>query len=313
MAAVPPKPTLSQLNAIHLIKAKKAETSLKGNKSINSKDILNAAPKSLRLTGTKKIPKLILKLGIQISTILLPQAIGLLQRLDSCPPEPVLKQIINIRNGIVKSLNSISKTLDVFTKIIDSINTTISTLEGIIIGLQIAKTAASAAAKAIPIVPGAIPATLNDLGDIINKLTFSTTGQAIIESYKSTVASASLSISMVNQYILQIITVLESIDVKIKNCNKFVSNDLSTIAPNLIKTAELQKQAEKTQNNTTYNGFVIEIEKVPYSPTVDRKRAVGKNADNIVLIQTALSFTTDDQVLIDELKIIIDSQNLKAY
>ena len=74
-----------------------------------------------------------------------------------------------------------------------------------------------------------------------------------------------------------------------------------------------QKQAEKTQNNTTYNGFIIEIEKVPYTPTVDRKRAVGKNQDNITLIQTALSFTTDDQILIEELKLIINSNNLKAY
>ena len=57
----------------------------------------------------------------------------------------------------------------------------------------------------------------------------------------------------------------------------------------------------------------IEIEKVPYTPTVDRKRAVGKNQDNITLIQTALSFTTDDQILIEELKLIINSNNLKAY
>ena len=244
---------------------------------------------------------------------MLPQALSLLQKLDICPTDAKLKEIINTRNGIVRSLNSISKTLSVLTKIIDGINTTISTLTGIITGLQTAKTVASAAAKASPVVPGAIPATLSDLGDLINKLTFSTTGKAIIENYKSIVASASLSISMVNKYILQIITVLNSIDSKIKTCNKYVSNDLSTISPDLIKIADLQKQAEKTQNNTTYNGFIIEIEKVPYTSTVDRKRAVGKNQDNITLIQTPLSFTTDDQILIQELKIIIDKDSLKAY
>ena len=305
--------TSQEIDAEIKKKAEKVRISLEGLKTSSAKDILNAVPTSLKLTGTAKVPKLILSLGIQISTLLLPQALSLLQKLNVCPTDAKLKEIINTRNGIVRSLNNISKTLSVLTKIIDGINTTISTLTGIITGLQIAKTAVSAAAKAAPIIPGAVPATLSDLGDLINKLTFSTTGKALIENYKSIVASASLSISMVNGYILQIITVLNSIDDKIKACNKYVSNDLSTISPDLIKIADLQKQAEKTQNNTTYNGFVIEIEKVPYTPTVDRKRAVGKNQDNITLIQTALSFTTDDQILIEELKLIIDRDNLKAY
>jgi hypothetical protein len=305
--------TSQEIDAEIKKKAEKVRISLEGLKTSSAKDILNAVPTSLKLTGTAKVPKLILSLGIQISTLLLPQALSLLQKLNVCPTDAKLKEIINTRNGIVRSLNNISKTLSVLTKIIDGINTTISTLTGIITGLQIAKTAVSAAAKAAPVIPGAVPATLSDLGDLINKLTFSTTGKALIENYKSIVASASLSISMVNGYILQIITVLNSIDDKIKACNKYVSNDLSTISPDLIKIADLQKQAEKTQNNTTYNGFVIEIEKVPYTPTVDRKRAVGKNRDNITLIQTALSFTTDDQILIEELKLIINSNNLKAY
>jgi|LakMenE18May11ns_1017448.scaffolds.fasta_scaffold9901837_2 hypothetical protein len=305
--------TSQEIDAEIKKKAEKVRISLEGLKTSSAKDILNAVPTSLKLTGTAKVPKLILSLGIQISTLLLPQALSLLQKLNVCPTDAKLKEIINTRNGIVRSLNNISKTLSVLTKIIDGINTTISTLTGIITGLQIAKTAVSAAAKAAPVIPGAVPATLSDLGDLINKLTFSTTGKALIENYKSIVASASLSISMVNGYILQIITVLNSIDDKIKACNKYVSNDLSTISPDLIKIADLQKQAEKTQNNTTYNGFIIEIEKVPYTPTVDRKRAVGKNQDNITLIQTALSFTTDDQILIEELKLIINSNNLKAY
>jgi hypothetical protein len=305
--------TSQEIDAEIKKKAEKVRISLEGLKTSSAKDILNAVPTSLKLTGTAKVPKLILSLGIQISTLLLPQALSLLQKLNVCPTDAKLKEIINTRNGIVRSLNNISKTLSVLTKIIDGINTTISTLTGIITGLQIAKTAVSAAAKAAPVIPGAVPATLSDLGDLINKLTFSTTGKALIENYKSIVASASLSISMVNGYILQIITVLNSIDDKIKACNKYVSNDLSTISPDLIKIADLQKQAEKTQNNTTYNGFIIEIEKVPYTPTVNRKRAVGKNQDNITLIQTALSFTTDDQILIEELKLIINSNNLKAY
>ena len=58
---------------------------------------------------------------------------------------------------------------------------------------------------------------------------------------------------------------------------------------------------------------MIEIETIPYTPTVNRYRAVGKNQSGIVLTQTDLSFTLDPQILINELKLIIDKDNLKAY
>ena len=70
--------------------------------------------------------------------------------------------------------------------------------------------------------------------------------------------------------------------------------------------------AENTETGNTYKGFVLEIETRAYTPKVDQNRAVGKNNQGIVLITTDYSFASDPNVLINELKFIIDRDDLKA-
>ena len=71
-------------------------------------------------------------------------------------------------------------------------------------------------------------------------------------------------------------------------------------------------QIQNKPNETIYKGFTLEIIEEPYSPTVNRRRAVAKNNQNIILLQTPLTFSTDTQTLINEIKLLIDSNNLKA-
>ena len=104
-----------------------------------------------------------------------------------------------------------------------------------------------------------------------------------------------------------------SLDSKIIECSNQLNPVLTPISKNIEDIVLSQTQSIKTQNQSTYNGFIIEIEEVPYTPTVNRRRAIGKNVEGIILIQTELSFTTNDQTLINELKLIIDRDNLKAY
>jgi hypothetical protein len=103
------------------------------------------------------------------------------------------------------------------------------------------------------------------------------------------------------------------IDVFSKNTSVGNFNIAHSLSDNIISISAQQTQANATINQTTYNGFLIEIETVPYTPTVNRYRAVGKNQSGITLVQTDLSFTLEPQILINELKLIIDKDNLKAY
>jgi hypothetical protein len=237
---------------------------------------------------------------------------------DGCPNpnSPAIKKIITIRNGLVVSLNTIGKQLDNITKTITGLSTFLSLTEIVISSLDTAKTLLSAASKFIPSppgVPGAITSGLADLESIIRKKLFTPTGEAKLPKIAGSIAAAAIPISIINIYIQQLVGILSALDIKLKQCVPNQVNDLLPLSDNIISISAQQTQANATINQTTYNGFLIEIETVPYTPTVNRYRAVGKNQSGITLVQTDLSFTLEPQILINELKLIIDKDNLKAY
>ena len=132
-----------------------------------------------------------------------------------------------------------------------------------------------------------------------------------LNKLKSIIDNTAAPISLTSSFISIAIVSLNSIDNILKQCSPnstylAISNDLKNITLR-------QNIAENTLNQITYKGFVLEIEIVPYTPTVNRRRAIGKNQSGIIMIQTEFSFTTSNQVLINELKLIIDRDNLKAY
>lgn len=275
----------------------------------------NAIPDNLKPQGSAKLGTIIYDKGKVIQQLLTPIASKLLSDAtlpnDACVPEAVLNKIILERNALVEQLNTIGSSLDKITSSITGLNTFYNLVLTVIDVISTAKTATSLASKFLPTVPGAVPAALSDLEDAKNKLTFTNTGTSKLDKIQLSINSAAISISLVNGYILTIVDILNLLDLILIKCSP--NSTLNSISKGIKDSASAQKQASNTLNQTTYNGFIIEIQEVPYTPTVTRRRAIGKNQQGIILIQTELSFTTNPLTLINELKLIIDKDNLKAY
>jgi len=282
---------------------------------IDLQAIQNATPDSLKASGTAKLGTLIFAQGKVINQLLDPIANKLLSQVTSpdgtCVSQQILDDTISQRNGLVLQLNDIGNNLNKLTNTLTGLSNYLSLAQAVITIIKTSKIATSIAAKILPAVPGIVPATISDLEDAKNQITFTDTGTSKLDKIQGSVSSAAISVSIVNGYILSIVNTLNSLDIILTKCSP--DSTFASISKDINDSADAQKQAETTINQTTYNGFIIEIEEVPYTPTVTRRRAIGRNQQGIVLIQTELSFTTNPQTLITELKLIIDRDNLKAY
>jgi hypothetical protein len=274
----------------------------------------NSLPDSLKSTGSEKLGQLILEKGIQINDIVQPQLDLLLSNItlpnDLCLPENQLNEFIIQRNNIVDTLNQINKYLDLTTSAIGITSTTLDTLISTAQTLRGLKPAAILATAASP-APGPFASLVLQANELLDNLKFDALGNSKLNKLKIIIDGTAVPISLTSRFISNTIVALGLIDVILKKCSP--NSTLSPISQNLIDITEAQLKSSQTTNDITYKGFIIEIEEVPFNDTITRRKAVGKNSQGIPLIETELSFTTNPLILINELKLIIDRDNLKAY
>jgi hypothetical protein len=255
----------------------------------------------------------VINLAYQIGMEKLDEVTGDLVLPDLCIPAPELTKALDIRNNIVSKLNSATKTIEALSKPLNTLNTTIDvnskTLQTLDIAVNIAQVAIPLLPTPSPGAPHPASAALVILGktkDIITTITDK------VNFAKNGVNSISSALDYVNSILSQILNLLNSIDTYLLKC-KDKTEELTSLDPYLVKVKEdANKVTEDPNKNQIYQGFLLEIVTEPYSPTVNRVKAVAKNKDGIILLQTPLSFTTTPQVLFEELKLIIDKNNLKA-
>jgi hypothetical protein len=230
-----------------------------------------------------------------------------------CPTPDVLENIIRQRDGIVEFLNNqqvkvnnLKISADITGDVADGIQNTSTFIElSAFIANQLAKVAGLAAVLA------PIRSIITDLNTVNQIIKFDKEGKPRIPPLRGSVSNFSVPLNGVNTMITKIVQALAPIDEIITLCSP--NSTLNTLSPDVLATVAIQLSAEDTNDGSLYKGFRLEIEEKPYTDTVTQRRAVGLNASGIVLIASELSFASDPQVLLNEIKFIIDRDNLKAY
>ena len=244
----------------------------------------------------RRLPKYVLNLfapfGITIATKVIEGVRGkdLESYKVSCPPREVLLTIIFLRNELTTILNNANKVITTSNNVISIVQTSLSTLSAILLVL-----------KNIPIPTGfGIPIS------VINKFTISI-NQISKRINQGQVGLATLqALSLILTGLLaSILDLLNSLDGLIQKCAEEQNIPYNLINAELVV---IQGNVENSYKGFTFN---IKLENLE-NPQYPRRYAVAINEYGLIVLRSESSFTANPQTLIDQLKFIIDRDNLKA-
>ena len=227
----------------------------------------------------------------------------------ACPTQATLQSILDKRNNLVNFLNNQQTIVDNIKGTVNISGDLANFLQQTSEVLTLTSFVINQAIKVIPLIPGAVVSVAKDIDTINESLKFDLNGEARLPKLQAPVSNISVPVNMFSNLLTKLIAILGAFDQLITTCNPELENSLVKFSDSVLSDTANQVIAD----GNTYKGFRLEIETFPYTDTVNRNRAVGKNADGITLISTELSFASDPQVLVEELKLIIDRDNLKAY
>jgi hypothetical protein len=204
----------------------------------------------------------------------------------TCPSPQEINRIIDSKNKLTKQLNNTYNTLNV-------VSTSLGITQGVITGLQLAYTIG----VAIPTPsPSSVTLSLNKTKQILDKLSIANSGI--------------LSLIILTQQILsQCLEYMNTLDQLVQKC--YPDAEQSAISDELRSIAQ-QVPPSPQPKSDSLNGFTLSVEMEVTEKPLKRRRAIAKNRSNVVMLKGEWSFSSIDQILIDELVFYIQQNDLKA-
>ena len=262
------------------------------------KQFLDNKQKELKSLILPTIIKLLLTFGPLVAA----QALaGILKKVDICPGQDTLLKMIAIRNNLMKSLNLTHQSIDRMSQIIG----------GITISLEVLQIAINVA-KAAPYPASGIPAL--GLPPLTSGMT--TTIAVSTKNAEETVKRSKGTISLLNSSLIKIGVVLgvllklfKILDQLIEKCSQNQNIPFEAVKNELNALANPPQNQTQENPDSEYRGFKLEVKIDPTTLSSPTPKRFGQalNRQGVPVLKTSPTFANDYQVIIDELKFIINS------
>lgn len=231
---------------------------------------------------------------------------------NQCPAKEDLVRIIQTRNNLLKAVNNTQKTTNKFTTLANSLKPPIRIAKLI---LKLLKT------NPIPVAIGTPPGLTGGL--IFAKTTGSLTSQAdrlfkiirLLESLENDIEGIESLVSSVEPSLNNVKSILETVNLSVEGCVNSTGN-AEDLADLLNQVRPLENTGSegvpdtnfqyRGANGKTYNLAIIDDN--TSETTAKRRVAVAKDSIGVIILRGQPSFSSDTQVLLDEIKFRIDNQ-----
>ena len=239
---------------------------------------------------------------------------------SSCPDTDWINNIIDFKNKITKELNnlyekieSVADALEIPQKIVDEAPPYITIAK---IGVAIAESIPSTSYT--PVVSAPITKVKAAIAVI----------ELILDVAGPIITNINFVLAMVLEKLKMVLDLLGMVDILIGMFLGFLGECIDENNQG-DKRTKLKVEVQEKLNNellkmtqeqaqqlspvvTEVNGFKMGVITEPTSNSVSRRRAVARNTQGVIMLKGVWSYSSNDQILIDELSYVIKRDKLKA-
>ena len=226
-----------------------------------------------------------------------------LKTLIVCPPKDALLGIINTKNKLVKKINQTLNSIKTTSQTIEFNDGLITTIDTVYQVLKVLPVPTAVAGVGIPI------SVVNTVQDVKNFLSNN------IGKLKQGSGGLSSILNILVSVLEQVLSFLNLLDKITQFCSSDISegDNIKQVKISEELTALTQQQAEQLSPIVLeVNGFKMEVETEITERELKRRRAIAINPQGVVMLRGEYSFSSIDQILIDELVFYIQTNDLKA-
>jgi hypothetical protein len=225
---------------------------------------------------------------------------NLIDEIKSCPNQDEILVIINKKNKIVKQLNNALRGIE---RTNNALSITSSVIDVLNVSLIIVKNIPIPTSTGVPGVPGIPINVINKIQDIIDKT------EKTLTVLKGVNIGLIAILSVLRQTLATIVRYLNLLDNLIQSCAPELTQEQLSAE---LTALTAQQSTQTSPVVTNVNGFEMGVETENSPNTLKRRRALARNKQGVVMLKGEWSFSSIDQILIDELVFYIQVNNLKA-
>jgi sulfur carrier protein ThiS len=229
-----------------------------------------------------------------------------IEDLIDCPSKNTILTLTEKRNKLARQINNMYSTVRTLNTTVLGVNTTITAIQA---GITFIQTIPYPATGVPPLgLPPLTTGTIETIGLVVDGLSRQ------LERAQIAVNILTLSLASFGILLGTILSLLNVLDRLLQKCSQEENIPFEQINNEINLLANQSQEIAQTQDNLTYKGFKLELKLDEENRSqYPRRFAQALNRQGVPVLKTESSFASNPQVLLDQLRFIIDSNpNLTA-